>query len=60
MYKVYERLEVQGIKAFNTLIGTFKFSRDAELFRDAKTKKEAYDKLQSRKSFFIFEETDTD
>lgn len=57
-YKVYERLELRGIKPFNTLLGTFRFSRDAEFFRDAKTKKEAYDKLQSRKSFFIFEETD--
>lgn len=56
-YKVYERLELQGIEPFNTLIGSFQYSKDAEIFLDAK-QKETYDNKTVRKSFFIFTETD--
>ena len=56
MYKVYEKLEVRGLPAFKTLLGTFKYIRDAELFMNVKTEKEAFDKVQSRRSYFIFEE----
>ena len=37
MYKVYEKLELRGIEPFNTLIGSFRYSKDAEIFLDAKT-----------------------
>lgn len=57
MYKVYEKLELQGIEPFNTLIGSFRYSKDAEIFLDAK-QKETYDNNTVRKSFFIFTETD--
>lgn len=57
MYKVYEKLELQGIEPFNTLIGSFRYSKDAEIFLDAK-QKETYDNKTVRKSFFIFTETD--
>lgn len=57
MYKVYERLELRGIEPFNTLIGSFRYSKDAEIFLDAK-QKETYDNNTVRKSFFIFTETD--
>lgn len=57
MYKVYERLELRGIESFNTLIGSFRYSKDAEIFLDAK-QKETYDNKTVRKSFFIFTETD--
>lgn len=57
MYKVYEKLELQGIEPFNTLIGSFQYSKDAEIFLDAK-QKETYDNKTVRKSFFIFTETD--
>lgn len=56
MYKVYEKLEVRGLPAFKTLLGTFKYIRDAELFMNVKTENEAFDKVQSRRSYFIFEE----
>ena len=56
-YKVYERLELRGIEPFNTLIGSFRYSKDAEIFLDAK-QKETYDNNTVRKSFFIFTETD--
>lgn len=56
-YKVYERLDLQGIEPFNTLIGSFRYGKDAEIFLDAK-QKEAYDNNTVRKSFFIFTETD--
>lgn len=56
-YKVYERLELLGIEPFNTLIGSFRYSKDAEIFLDAK-QKETYDNKTVRKSFFIFTETD--
>ena len=56
-YKVYERLELRGIEPFNTLIGSFRYSKDAEIFLDAK-QKETYDNKTVRKSFFIFTETD--
>lgn len=56
-YKVYERLELQGIEPFNTLISSFRYSKDAEIFLDAK-QKETYDNNTVRKSFFIFTETD--
>lgn len=57
MYKVYEKLELQGIEPFNTLIGSFRYRKDAEIFFDAK-QKETYDNKTVRKSFFIFTETD--
>ena len=57
MYKVYEKLELRGIEPFNTLIGSFRYSKDAEIFLDAK-QKETYDNKTVRKSFFIFTETD--
>ncbi len=57
MYKVYEKLELRGIEPFITLIGSFRYSKDAEIFLDAK-QKEAYDNKTVRKSFFIFTETD--
>lgn len=57
MYKVYERLELRGIESFNTLIGSFRYSKDAKIFLDAK-QKETYDNNTVRKSFFIFTETD--
>lgn len=56
-YKVYERLELRGIEPFNTLIGSFRYNEDAEIFLDAK-QKETYDNKTVRKSFFIFAETD--
>lgn len=57
MYKVYEKLELRGIEPFNTLIGSFQYSKDAEIFFNAK-QKETYDNKTVRKSFFIFTETD--
>lgn len=56
-YKVYERLELRGIEPFNTLIGSFRYGKDAEIFLDAK-QKETYNNNTVRKSFFIFTETD--
>lgn len=57
MYKVYERLELRGIEPFNTLIGSFRYSKDAEIFLEVK-QKETYVNNTVRKSFFIFTETD--
>lgn len=57
MHKVYEKLELQGIEPFNTLIGSFRYGKDAEIFLNAK-QKEAYNNNTVRKSFFIFTETD--
>ena len=57
MHKVYERLELRGIEPFNTLIGSFRYSKDAEIFLEVK-QKETYDNNTVRKSFFIFTETD--
>lgn len=56
MYKVYEKLEVRGLPAFNTLLGTFKYIRDAELFMNVKNQNEALKSECFSKSFFIFEE----
>ena len=38
-YKVYERLELQGIEPFNTLIGSFRYNEDANKFLKRKNKK---------------------
>ena len=56
-YKVYERLELQGIEPFNTLIGSFRYNEDANKFLKEK-QKETYDNNTVRKSFFIFAERD--
>lgn len=56
-YKVYERLELRGIEPFNTLIGSFRYSKDAKIFLEVK-QKETYGNNTVRKSFFIFTETD--
>ena len=32
MYKVYEKLELRGIEPFNTLIGSFQYSKDCLLY----------------------------
>lgn len=56
-YKVYERLELRGIEPFNTLIGSFRYNKDAKKFLNEK-QKETYDNNTVRKSFFIFAETD--
>lgn len=38
-YKVYERLELQGIEPFNTLIGSFRYNEDAKKFLDENKKR---------------------
>ena len=48
-YKVYERLELQGIEPFNTLIGSFRYNEDAKKFLNEK-QKETYNNNTVRKS----------